>query len=132
MFVVIVTDGIKARTGAVTVSTIVFAGLWAAYLCPVIIPELNVYVSCGLEKIALRDYKVTLRVKIYDLWWRQRDRFSSFSSDATDQCCYSWNGVEGYKSFVYFAMFKISQMYSFIRGNWRDLKSQSYICRVVR
>src|ERR1700719_788939 len=51
---------------------------------------------CGLEKIALRDYKVTLRVKIYDLWWRQRDRFSSFSSDATDQCCYSWNGVEGY------------------------------------
>jgi hypothetical protein len=50
VFVVIVTDGIKARTGAVTVSTFVFAGLWAVYLSLVIISELNVYVSWGLEK----------------------------------------------------------------------------------
>lgn len=50
VFVVTDTDGIKARTGAVTVLTIVFAGLCAVYLCPVIIPELNVYVSWGSDK----------------------------------------------------------------------------------
>jgi hypothetical protein len=50
VFVETVTEGIKARTGAVIVSTTVFAGLWATYLCAVMNPALNVKVFWGLVK----------------------------------------------------------------------------------
>jgi len=42
--------GTKARGRAVTVSTTVFAELWATYLCPVTTPLSNVSVFCGLVR----------------------------------------------------------------------------------